>query len=127
MEKKNLGLDHLRKIVKEEVLKEMEEQDTQRAMHDIIVDITKCAAVGLKALNNLKSKALPTKKAEEAVSSALIALEHIFHDMSTNPTRYLDQGEPGEIVRNHLQTLSDRESSLRDNQEMSNGRPPVDG
>jgi len=114
MEKKNTGLDKLRNIVKEEVLKEMEEQQKARAMHDVIVDIAKAAATGMKAISTLKSKALPTQKATEAVTSAITALEHIFQDMSTNPTRYLDTGDPNDIVKNHLGKLNARSDALRD-------------
>jgi hypothetical protein len=124
MGKKQTELGKIRAIVKEAVIQELGEQQKQKAMHDVIVDVTKAAAVGMKAIEALKSKALPTQKASEAVSSAITALEHIFQDMSTNPTRYLDV-DPAAMVQKHVASLDSREASLRDSQDMGNGRPTV--
>ncbi len=110
--------DIIRKLVKEAVLQEIGEQNKQRAMHDIIVDIAKAAAVGMKGIENLKNKALPTQKATDAVSSAIVALEHIFQDMSHNPTRYLDV-DPAQSIQKHVDNLDRRENSLQDNHDFA--------
>lgn len=122
MDNKKANLDQLRKIVKEEVLKEMGDVQKAKAIHDVIVDIAKAASVGMKAVESLKSKAMPTEKATQAVSSAITALEHIFHDMSTNPTRYLDQ-DPQALVQQHVGSLDDREAALKANVGGGSGDP----
>lgn len=122
--KSKTDIDKLRRIVKEEILKEMEDHNKQRSLHDIIVDVTKAAANGMKSIESLKTKSMPTQKATAAVSDAITALEHIFHDMSTNPTRYLDE-DPDEVVQKHMRHLDDKEASLRDSQE--SGKSPVKG
>lgn len=122
--KKKTDMDQIRKIVKEAVIQELGDQTKQRAMHDVIVDITKAAAVGMKVIESLKQKALPTQKATEAVAAAVTALEHIFHDMSTNPTRYLDV-DPADMVQKHVSSLDRREDALRDNQDMGGGKPTM--
>lgn len=119
MKEKNNDLKKLRDIVKEAVLTEMGEMPKEKSMHDTVVDIAKAAATGMKALSSLKNKAMPTQKATQAVSSSIRALEMIFQDMSTNPTKYLDTGDPAQVVQKHLRTLDDRESALRDNQAVS--------
>lgn len=123
MKKTSPEYEKLRSIVKEEVLREMEEQAKAKSMHDTIVDIAKAAAAGQKAVETLKAKAMPTEKSAQAVSAAVMALEHIFNDMVTNPTRYLDQ-DPAAVVQNHVKSLDDREASLRDSME-SPGEPTL--
>lgn len=117
MSEKN-NLEKLRNIVKETVLVEMDAEPKAKSMHDTIVDIAKAAATGMKAVASLKNKAMPTQKASHAVSSSIRALEMIFQDMSTNPTRYLDTGEPEQVVQRHMKTLDDREQALRDGHDM---------
>lgn len=123
MKKTSPEYEKLRSIVKEEVLREMEEQQKAKSMHDTIVDIAKAAAAGQKAVETLKSKAMPTEKSAQAVSAAVTALEHIFNDMVTNPTRYLDH-DPAAVVQKHVKSLDDREASLRDAME-SSGEPTL--
>lgn len=110
---------NLRAIVRKAVVQQIKESslkenvtDKQLPMHVLVNKITKSAGDGIKSLENLKNKEMPTQKAMDAIASSIQALEHIFNDMLRNPTAYLDQGNPDEIVASHRQRLDNIESSI---------------
>lgn len=106
------SFDKLKKIVQEAVLAELD-SSKERGMYEFIVDITKAASAGLKSIQGLKSKQMPTVKSQNAVEASLAALEMIFMDMSMNPAAYLDT-DPGELVGAQVSKLDSRQSILDD-------------
>lgn len=117
---KKTTLESLRNIVRKEVAQQLKEDvgaDKSVPMHVLVNKITKSAGDGIKSLEHLKNREMPTNKARNAIESSVMALEHIFNDMLRNPTAYLDQGDPNEIVAQHQAKLDDRERALTDNTE----------
>lgn len=118
MNKKTAALESLRTIVRKEVAQQLQEDigGVEKAvpMHVLVNKITKSAGDGIKSLENLKNKEMPTQKARHAIESSVMALEHIFNDMLRNPTAYLDQGDPNELVSQHRAKLDGQERALAD-------------
>lgn len=84
-----------------------EKKERPRSLPETAIELTKAAHAGLKALNALKSKTMPTAKASSAVSSHLTVLEQIFNDIWQNPVAYLDVS-PEEVVSKHEQDVDAR-------------------
>lgn len=102
----------LRHLVKQELIKEAEEMKKRKAIHAIIVDITKAGSDGMKAMKAIKSKQMPTGKARAAVEASIDALRAIFADMLRNPTKYLDKN-PNDVVDSRISDLDKREEDQK--------------
>jgi hypothetical protein len=124
--KTSTTLANLRNIVRKEVVQQLKEDigGVEKAvpMHVIVNKITKAAGDGIKSLDHLKNREMPTQKAMNAIESSVHALEHIFNDMLRNPTAYLDQGDPNEIVSQHREKLAGQEQALASGSD--SGEPP---
>jgi ribosomal protein S25 len=124
--KTSTTLANLRNIVRKEVVQQLKEDigaDKAVPMHVLVNKITKAAGDGIKSLEHLKNREMPTQKAVHAIESSVQALEHIFNDMLRNPTAYLDQGDPNEIVSQHREKLAGQEQALSSGG--NSGEPPT--
>ena len=101
----------LRSIVNEEIIKEVEEMQKRKAVHAIIVDITKAGSDGMKAMKSVRAKKMPTAKATSAVQTHIDALRAIYADMLRNPTNYLDR-DPKSVVDSRMNDLDDRDNNV---------------
>jgi hypothetical protein len=79
-------------------------EEKPRSLPEIAIELTRSAHTGLKALESLKSKKMPTAKATAAVSAHLAHLERIFNDIWQNPVAYLDVS-PEDIVKQHEKNI----------------------
>jgi delta-aminolevulinic acid dehydratase/porphobilinogen synthase len=132
MNKKNVKVGELRKLVRETVMGAKLNEETvsppvdvvgnstgtiaaapggkQLSMPETAIALTKAAHVGLKAVESLKSKSMPTSKAANAISQQINILEKILNDIWQNPVAYLDKS-PDAVLSDHDAEIEKRYTS----------------